>query len=122
MQRILLACSGTGLRERIRKAFKPESGFKVCGEAKNDAETLRKATKLLPDLLILEMRTHSKRSLETAETLKRKMPKVAVFLIIEEANMETEREALHREIDAVFKKEDDLTSLVMNARAICGLV
>ena len=35
--------------------------------------------------------------------------------------MEAEREVLEYGVDAAFKKDDDFTSLVLNARAMCGL-
>jgi hypothetical protein len=49
------------------------------------------------------------------------MPDVPVFLVAEKNGVEVEKEALACGIDAVFEKNHDFTSLVMNARAVCGL-
>ena len=76
---------------------------------------------LLPDLVVLETQILPMDGFEVAETLKLIMPEIPLFLVMEQHCLETEKEALSRGIDAVFAKEDDLTSLLMNARAICGL-
>jgi hypothetical protein len=49
------------------------------------------------------------------------MPEVPVFLVTEQPTVEAEKEALSRGIDAVFEKDHDFTSLVMNARVVCGV-
>jgi hypothetical protein len=56
--------------------------------------------------------------LETAEKLKLILPRVPLFLVTPEHTMAGEKEALHRGTDA---GDDDFSSLVMNARAMCGL-
>jgi hypothetical protein len=59
--------------------------------------------------------------LETAEKLKLILPRVPLFLVTPEHTMAAEKEALHRGTDAAFTSDDDFSSLVMNARAMCGL-
>jgi hypothetical protein len=59
--------------------------------------------------------------LETAEKLRFILRRVLLFLGTPVHTMAAEKEALHRGIDAVFTSDDDFSSLVMNARAMCGL-
>jgi hypothetical protein len=82
---------------------------------------LAKATEVRPDLVVLEMASDLPAGLDTAEKLKRTLPHVPLFLVTPEHTMAWEKEALHRGIDAVFKSDDGLTSVVMKARAMCGL-
>ena len=43
-----------------------------------------------------------------------------IFLITEKCDAREEKEALSHGIDAVFEKDSELKSIVMNARAACG--
>ncbi len=121
MPRILLVCTESILCQRLRQAFQSHTGFEVYGGMKNGADTIAKATEVRPDLVVLQMASGPHRDFDTAEELKRLLPRVLLFLVTPELTMAAEKEALHRGIDAVFRSEDEFTSLVMNARAVCGL-
>ena len=58
---------------------------------------------------------------DVAGQLKAIAPELPIFMMIEEVNMNVEKEALSRGITAVFSKLDDLATLVANARAVCGI-
>jgi hypothetical protein len=66
--------------------------------------------------VVLEIAGDPNDGLNTAEKLQCILPRVPLFLITQEQSMATEKEALHHEIDAVFKSDDDLTSLVLSPR------
>jgi len=121
LPRVFLTCGDAAFCGTLRNCFEAESDFVVCGETKNGVEAIKKAMELLPDLVVLETQILPMDGFEVAETLKLIMPEIPLFLVMEQHCLETEKEALSRGIDAVFAKEDDLTSLLMNARAICGL-
>jgi DNA-binding NarL/FixJ family response regulator len=80
---------------------------------------MQKAEMLVPDLVILELGGTLTEELGAAEGLKRRFPYIQLLVLMEQEGMEAEREVLEYGLDAVFKKDDDLTSL--NARAMCGL-
>ena len=120
MPRILRACTESILCERLRQAFQSHTEFEVYGGMKNGADTIAKATEVHPDLVALQMASGPHSDFDTAEKLKRLLPRVPLFLVTPELTMAAEKEALHRGIDAVFRSEDDFTSLVMNARTVCG--
>jgi DNA-binding NarL/FixJ family response regulator len=120
MTRVLLVCSDAVLLDSLRNSFRTKDDFDVCGDAKDRVEAIGKVMKLFPDLVILEMELLLRDSFETAEELKLIMPKVPLFLITGRHGAQAEKEALSHGIDAVFEKNHDFTSLVMNARAICG--
>jgi CheY-like chemotaxis protein len=118
--RVFLSCRDAAFSETLRNSFRAQSDFVVCGEAGNGVEAIQKVTDLLPDLVVLEIEKPAKDGFEFAETLKLIMPRVPLFLVMEQQSAQAEKEALSHGIDAVFEKAQDLTSLVMNARAICG--
>ena len=76
---------------------------------------------LLADFLALVVVHARQKTFEVAEALKLILPEVPLFLVAEHHDLETEKEALSHGIDAVFEKDHDFSSLVKNARAVCGL-
>lgn len=121
MPRVLLLCTEDDLCERLRQAFQSHIEFEIHGGVKNGASMLAKAKELLPDLVVMETAGNPRAGLDTAEEFKRILPRVPLFLVTPGHRMIAEKEALHRGVDAVFRSDDDPTSLVMNARAVCGL-
>src|ERR1700693_2251809 len=120
MPRVLLTCGDAALCETLRRSFQAQ-GFVVCGEATIGIQAIKKAMELLPNLVILEKELSPLDGFEIAEALKLILPDVPLFLVAEEHDVEVEKEALSHGIDAVFDKDHDFTSLIMNARAVCGL-
>jgi DNA-binding NarL/FixJ family response regulator len=120
MPRVFLTCGDAVLCETLRSSFQAQ-GFVVCGEARNGVKGIKKVMELVPDLVILEKGLFPLDGFEVAEALKLILPEVPLFLVAEHHDLETEKEALSHGIDAVFEKDHDFTSLVRNARAVCGL-
>lgn len=121
MPRVFLSCGNAALCELLRNSFQVQDDFVLCGEADNGIEAIKKTMELTPDLVVVEKEMSPLDGFEVAEAIKLIMPEVPVFLVSEQPTVETEKEALSRGIDAVFEKDHDFTSLVMNARAVCGL-
>ena len=121
MPRVLLVCTESVLCERLRTAFRPHREFEIYGGVKNGVGTFEQVSEIHPDLVILQMADGPNGGFEMAERLKRILARVPLFLVTQEHSMSVEKEAFLRGIDAVFKNDYDLTSLVMNAGAMCGL-
>jgi len=121
MPRVFLTCGDTALFETLRNSFLADGSFEICVEQKNGIEAILEAINLFPDLVILGMVMPPMGVFGVAEALKLSMPEVPVFLVTELRGMEAEKKALSHGINAVFERGDDVNSLVMNARAVCGL-
>jgi len=121
MPRVFLTCGDTALFETLRNSFLAEGNFEICVEHQSGIEALLEAINLFPDLVILGMVMPPMGVFGVAEALKLSMPEVPVFLVTELRGMEAEKKALSHGINAVFERGDDVNSLVMNARAVCGL-
>ena len=75
--------------------------------------TSRCSRKLAPNLIVIEVELHPRDSLQIAEALKIIMPETPLFLVTEQDILQqVKKEALSTGIDAVFAKDDDVTSLV----------
>ena len=121
MPRILLICSDAVFAEMLRESILFEGDCEVCVETIEAVETTKKTIDLLPDLVMLEMEMSLINNPQISEALKLGMTELPVFLITDHYSMEAEKEALSWGMDAVFEKDHDFSSLVMNARAVCGL-
>ncbi len=66
------------VRSAIRAGLERYSGFFVCGEAVDGVDAIQKATKLKPDLVLLDLSMPGMNGMETAPALKRLMPHVLI--------------------------------------------
>lgn len=124
MCRVLLIGNDAVYRDVLRDSFLTDSDFVICGEAKDGGEAFKKTMELLPDLVILEtqgLTLGGFEVVEAVEAIKLLLPDVTLFLVAEQHDKEIEKKALSHGVDAVFEKDHDFTSLVINARAACGL-
>jgi DNA-binding NarL/FixJ family response regulator len=121
MPSVFLSCQDRTYCEKLRASFQVDLDFGICGEEQNGVKAVKEAVRLQPDLVILEMQMTPRNDFYVAETIKTVLPKVPLFLVTDHDDPRFERRALSRGVDAVFEKEDDITPLLLNARAAVGL-
>jgi DNA-binding NarL/FixJ family response regulator len=119
MFRIFLASSDVAFCEGLRHELEREAEFQVCGRTE-DGVDVEMILHLNPALVVLNEQSPPKSALNVAK-LKSAAPEVTVFLVLESSDVAIERRALASGVDAVFEKNEDLSALLLNARAICGL-
>ncbi len=119
MPRVLLASGDAAFRETLRSTFESDPDFVVCGEAKDTVAMAAQVVDLVPNLIVLE--ADCQNDFQISKVIKAFLPGIQVFLMIEQNDMNTEKKAFSRGVDAVFDKNEDLPSLLMNARAAFGL-
>lgn len=118
---VLIVNDERAFRKQLRKVFDQGSGFDACIEAGKGAEALAKTKRQPPDLAILDFSLPEMSGLQLAEELKAIKPELSVFLLTEAYSVKFEKKAPTRGITVVFSKLEDLTTLLANARAICGI-
>jgi two-component system response regulator AlgR len=67
--RILIVDDETPARERLRSMLTEAGGFEIAGEAANGAEALRDVDRLVPDIVLLDVRMPGIDGLEVARQL-----------------------------------------------------
>jgi DNA-binding NarL/FixJ family response regulator len=79
--RILIADDNDGVRRGVTALLSSEAGWKVCGEARDGSEALRKARELLPDLILLDVSMPGMNGLEVARLLRQELPEAKILVI-----------------------------------------
>jgi DNA-binding NarL/FixJ family response regulator len=117
MIRVFLVCDDPEFREKLGSFFTRQDNFEVCGKTPHTVAAVQKADLLLPDVAILVV--DSVHDFKIADEFKKSMPRLPLFLMITAPNVEIEKKALSRGVDAVFSVDDELMTLALNAREVC---
>jgi two-component system invasion response regulator UvrY len=121
MLAVLIVDGDHGFRTGLRTLFEELGGFDNCVEAANASEALNKIKQLSPNLAVLDFSIPDMNGLQLVRQLKALEPALPIFILTANYSVDIEKEALAFGITAVFSKRDDLTTLIANARAVCGL-
>jgi DNA-binding NarL/FixJ family response regulator len=118
---VLIVDGDHAFRTALRTLFEEDSGFDDCVEAANASEALDKSMQLSPNLAVVDFSMPEMNGLQLARELKAREPALPIFMLTADYDVDIEKEALAFGITAVFSKLDDLTTLIANARVVCGL-
>ncbi len=121
MLTVLFVDGDKTFREQLRGLFDCDSGFETCVEARNGAEALAETIRGSLNLAVLDFSLADMGAIELAQKLKAIVPELPIFVMTTDYNVSIEKKVLASGISAVFSKHDDLTTLVANARAVCGI-
>jgi putative two-component system response regulator len=118
---VLIVDDDHAFRTVLRTLFEKASGFDNCVEAANAFEALDKTKQLSPNLAVVDFSILKMNGSQLVRQLKAREPTLPIFILTADNDVDIEKEALAFGITAVFSKLDDLTSLIVNARVVCGL-
>ena len=121
MPAVLIVDDDEAFRVILRTLFEQGSGFEACVEAESVEEALHKTKQVSPKLAVLDSSLPEMNGLQLAREMKAIAPNLTIFLLTADCGVDIEKEALECGITAVFCKLGDLTTLVSNARAVCGI-
>lgn len=119
--RILIVAKDSASRSSLCALFEADHEFMVCGDTGDAEEAIKKANRLKPGLIILDSALSSINGFDTVKAFSAAVPDVRLFLLMDKYTFGAEKEAFLRGIHAVFAKDEDLTCVIANARAACGL-
>jgi len=121
MLAVLIVDDDHVFRTLLRALFEEGSGFDNCVEAANASEALDKTKQITPNLAVVDFSMPEMSGLQLARQLKAREPALPIFMLTVDYDVDMEKEALAFGITAVFSILDDLTTLIANARVVCGL-
>jgi len=115
---VLLVDDNRLMRQALRRLFRAEPEFEVYGEAEHGLEAVKKAEKLKPHLVILDLSMPVMNGLEAAPHILKKVPTVFIILFTQYAVEAMEVPARKAGIHAVVHKAQATTHLIPTARAL----
>jgi len=118
---VLIVDDDHAFRTVLRTLFENGSGFDNCVEAADVSEALDKTKQLSPSLAVVDFSILKMNGSQLVRQLKAREPTLPIFILTADNDVDIEKEALAFGITAVFSKLDDLTTLIANARVVCGL-
>ncbi len=117
---MLIVSDDLAFQTVLRTVFQ-NGGFDNCTEVVNASDAADKVKQLSPNLAVVDFSMPEMNGLQLARQLKAREPALPIFMVTADYDVDSEKKALEFGITAVFSKLDDVTTLLANARAVCGL-
>jgi DNA-binding NarL/FixJ family response regulator len=115
MVRILLADDHDIVRRGLREQLSQHEGWEICGEAANGREAVRMASKLEPDVAVIDLSMPELNGLEATRQIRRELPNTEVLIFTMHETEQLIREVLSAGARGYVLKSDaglHLTSAV----------
>jgi DNA-binding NarL/FixJ family response regulator len=114
---VLIADDNALVRTVLYEFFEREGDFMICGLAENGCEVVEEASRLHPDLIVLDMAMPVMNGLDAARLLKRMMPEVPIIMYSATDEV-TERTARSVGISEIVSKSQRVSVLIRAARGL----
>jgi two-component system, NarL family, response regulator YdfI len=118
---ILIVDDSDLIRRALKRMIEESNQFVVCGEAANGKEAIDQATKLRPNLIILDMSMLEVNGLEAAQVLKKILPTVPLILYTSHADSAVKETARALGFHAVVPKDTKAEMILVHARNLLGV-
>ena len=103
---VLVVDDSDTVRKVTRLFLETQLDLRVCGEAVNGPDAIKKATELKPDLIVLDLLMPQMNGVEVASKLKREMPQVPIVMFTLYTDKVGTALASALGVDAVVSKPD----------------
>jgi DNA-binding NarL/FixJ family response regulator len=117
-KRVLIADDSTSVRDVIRSFLRDHQEIEICGEAVDGLDTIQKAQRLKPDLILLDLVMPEINGAVVASILKQKMPNVRIILFTMYSENVSKAFSSAVGIDAVLSKPDGMTHVVESINSL----
>jgi DNA-binding NarL/FixJ family response regulator len=117
--RVLVADDHMLVRTGIRHVLESEVGFEVVGEAADAAEAISLATKLQPDVVVLDISMPGESGLQLASRLRSSAAEPRVLILSMHDNAEYVLESVRAGAHGYLLKDTAATELRNAIRAVC---
>ena len=99
-------------REGLKSILARHSGFEVVGEAANGAEGFRKAKKLKPDLVVMDLSLPDQSGIEVTHKIRSSLPETRVMVLSMHAKIDYITEAFRKGATGYVVKESATEKLM----------
>jgi DNA-binding NarL/FixJ family response regulator len=115
---VLIVDDNAAVRHALCELFKRQADFDVCGVAANGREAIEAATRLHPDLIVLDLLMPVMNGLDAARVLKRVLPTVPVIMYSSFEDNLSEKRVRLIGISEIVSKSNPASVLLEKARAL----
>ena len=117
-KRVLIADDNTSVRDVIRMFLCAHKEIEICGEAVDGLDTVEKAQRLKPDLLLLDLVMPEINGAMVASILKHKMPNLRIILFTMYSDNVSKALSSAIGVDAVLSKPDGMSHVVESINSL----
>ena len=117
-KRVLIADDSTSVRDVIRSFLRDHQEIEICGEAVDGLDTVEKAQRLKPDLLLLDLVMPEINGAMVASILKHKMPNLRIILFTMYSDNVSKALSSAIGVDAVLSKPDGMSHVVESINSL----
>jgi DNA-binding NarL/FixJ family response regulator len=117
---VLIVDDNIHVRKSLRWTIERELEWQVCGEATNGAEGVSAATRLRPDIVVLDLSMPVMNGIEAARQLKRLVPGSHLLMFTSFATPTLEEAARDAGIEAFVPKNEGGVLLLESLRRIAS--
>lgn len=115
---VLIVDDNVHVRKSLRLTIEKELEWQVCGEASNGAEGVSAATRLHPDIVVLDLSMPVMNGIEAARQLKRLIPETHLLMFTSFATPTLEEAARDAGIEAFVPKNEGAILLLQSLRRL----
>lgn len=116
--RILIADDSEPIRKGISILLAKETRWRICGEASDGAEALKKARELKPDLVLLDISMPGANGFETSRQMRQEVPETKILIISHHDAAQMLPSALESGADGFLDKGRLATDLVSTIKTL----
>jgi len=116
--RLLVADDHKIFRQGIKKLLEEEPDLQVVGESADGRETVKKATELKPDIVLMDIAMSNLNGLEATKQIKKVLPEVKVIMLTMHKNEEYVLQSFQAGASGYILKEGAVEELVSAIRSI----
>jgi two-component system response regulator NreC len=116
--RLLVADDHKIFRQGIKKLLEEEPDLQVVGEAADGRDTVKKATELKPDLVLMDIAMANLNGLEATKQIKKVLPEIKVIMVTMHKNEEYVLQSFQAGASGYILKEGAVEELVSAIRSI----
>jgi DNA-binding NarL/FixJ family response regulator len=117
---VLIVDDNVHVRKSLRWTIERELEWQVCGEATNGAEGVSAATRLKPDIVVLDLSMPVMNGIEAARQLRRLVPGIHLLMFTSFATPTLEEAARDAGIEAFVPKNEGGVLLLESLRRIAS--
>jgi two-component system chemotaxis response regulator CheB len=117
---VLLVDDNAFIRRVLSQVFASETDFNICGEAENGQESIDKAQRLHPDLIVMDLLMPVMNGIAAVHILKAILPTVPIIIFSEYSDVFSESEARSEGVSLVSKSAN-VSVLISKARDLLCL-